>query len=75
MPSPAGRRAYHDIRENEWQSRHRRGRDTGSHPESVDISTTNGFGLKLVSGLAGQLNGNVRIDRTNGTKVVLEFDV
>ncbi len=44
-------------------------------PESVDISTTNGFGLKLVGGLAGQLNGDIRIERTNGTRVVLEFTV
>jgi PAS domain S-box-containing protein len=42
-------------------------------PESVTIETTTGFGLQLVHGLAQQLNGLIRIERDQGTKVVLEF--
>jgi PAS domain S-box-containing protein len=42
-------------------------------PESVDFENSTGFGLVLVNGLALQLNGTVRIERTNGTRIILEF--
>lgn len=44
-------------------------------PETVSLENSTGFGLQLVSALAQQLNGLMRIERGNGTKVVLEFDV
>jgi PAS domain S-box-containing protein len=42
-------------------------------PESVSFDNSTGFGLQLVQGLTQQLNGTIRIERGNGTKVVLEF--
>jgi two-component sensor histidine kinase len=44
-------------------------------PESIDIGSSTGFGLQLVQMLAEQLEGTIRIERGNGTKYVLEFDV
>jgi PAS domain S-box-containing protein len=44
-------------------------------PEDVVIgSKEEGFGLMLVQALAQQLYGEVRIERDEGTRVVLEFD-
>lgn len=43
-------------------------------PESVDIENSTGFGLMLVRVLTKQINGTVRIERQNGTKVTLEFE-
>ncbi len=42
-------------------------------PESVSFESSPGFGLILVSGLAGQLGGNLHLDRSGGTRIVLEF--
>ncbi len=42
--------------------------------ESVDFTTSKGFGLQLVSGLARQIGGSIRIERNNGTKFILEFE-
>ncbi len=51
-------------------------RDNGiGMPESVSFEKTTGFGLQLVQALAQQLNGVLRVERRDGTKVVLEFDV
>jgi PAS domain S-box-containing protein len=44
-------------------------------PESVDIGCSAGFGLQLVDMLAKQLDGKIRIERSDGTRFVLEFDV
>jgi two-component sensor histidine kinase len=44
-------------------------------PESVDFNNSRGFGLMLVQLLAKQLKGDVRIERQNGTAVILEFNV
>ena len=45
-------------------------------PESINIESSTGFGLRLVSGIITiQLEGTIRIERGNGTKFVLEFDV
>jgi PAS domain S-box-containing protein len=43
-------------------------------PESIDFNHSTGFGLMLVETLTKQLDGNIRIDRENGTKIVLELD-
>ena len=42
-------------------------------PESVSFENSTGFGLVLVNGLTQQLGGIIRIERGNGTKIVLEF--
>ncbi len=44
-------------------------------PESVDIANPEGFGLQLVGILTEQLEGTIRIERENGTRFVLEFEV
>jgi len=44
-------------------------------PEDIDFKTSKGFGMQLVSMLAAQLRGDIRIERGDGTKYVLEFEV
>jgi len=44
-------------------------------PESIGFENSTGFGLQLVQALTQQLNGTIRIERGNGTKVVLEFNI
>ncbi len=44
-------------------------------PESVDIKNSTGFGLCLVGILTEQLKGNINIERCNGTRFILEFEV
>lgn len=44
-------------------------------PHSVDIERSPGFGLALIGMLVTQLDGSVRIERGNGTRFVLEFNV
>lgn len=44
-------------------------------PESVDFKNSTGFGMQLVSMLTEQIGGAVRIERGNGTKFVLDFDL
>jgi PAS domain S-box-containing protein len=44
-------------------------------PDSVDIGSSGGFGLQLVGMCTQQLEGTIRIERVNGTKCVLEFEV
>ncbi|MEI7811350.1 MAG: PAS domain S-box protein [Ignavibacteria bacterium] len=44
-------------------------------PDSINFKNSTGFGLTLVGILAEQLGGTVRIDRGNGTKVILEFKI
>jgi two-component sensor histidine kinase len=44
-------------------------------PETVDIGCSTGFGLMLVKELTKQLNGNVRIERVGGTRIILEFEL
>lgn len=43
-------------------------------PESVGFGQSSGFGLVLVKGLTQQLGGNIRLERGQGTKFVLEFE-
>jgi PAS domain S-box-containing protein len=42
-------------------------------PEPVDFKNFTSFGMELVSMLTEQLKGNIRIERGNGTKIILEF--
>ena len=50
-------------------------RDDGSGmPEHIDFDNSKGFGLKLVQALTTQLDGKISIERSEGTKIVLEFD-
>ncbi len=44
-------------------------------PESVSFEKSKGFGLDLVSMLTEQIGGSIRIERGEGTKFLLEFDV
>jgi len=44
-------------------------------PETVTFENSTGFGFQLVQALTQQLDGKIRIESDNGTKVVLEFDI
>ncbi|PKL15545.1 MAG: hypothetical protein CVV49_20870, partial [Spirochaetae bacterium HGW-Spirochaetae-5] len=44
-------------------------------PETVDFEKPKGFGLDLVNMLVTQIGGSVKIERNEGTKFVLEFEV
>jgi len=44
-------------------------------PESITFTNSTGFGLQLIHGLAQQLNGAINIERLNGTKFTVEFDL
>jgi len=44
-------------------------------PESIGFENSTGFGLMLIDMLSKQLGGVMRIERNNGTKFVLEFEV
>ena len=49
-------------------------RDNGSGmPDSIDFDNSPGFGLMLVKELTKQLGGSVRIERDNGTGIILKF--
>ncbi len=43
-------------------------------PEGVEPGASSGFGLTLVSVLAQQLQGTLRMERGNGTRAVLDFE-
>jgi PAS domain S-box-containing protein len=43
-------------------------------PAELDYDRSSGFGLMLVHILTQQLGGTIRIDRGEGTKVILEFE-
>ena len=44
-------------------------------PEAVNFEKSAGFGLDLVGLLTDQIGGSIRIERCDGTRFVLEFDV
>ncbi len=44
-------------------------------PESIDLKTSCGFGLKLVGMLTSQLRGTIMIEREKGTRFILEFKI
>jgi len=48
--------------------------DNGKGIKSIDYENAEGFGLKLVSTLASQLNGVLEIEKNNGTIVNITFD-
>ncbi len=43
-------------------------------PESIDFENSSGFGLMLVGMQTKQLHGTIRIERENGTRIILEFE-
>jgi len=43
--------------------------------ESISFENSKGFGLELIRMLVEQLHGRIRIERGDGTRFVLEFDV
>jgi PAS domain S-box-containing protein len=43
--------------------------------ESIDFGSSTGFGLELVRMLTEQLGGTIRVERDNGTRWTLEFEV
>jgi PAS domain S-box-containing protein len=43
-------------------------------PGAFDLKTSPGFGLRLVDMLTEQIGGTMSIERTNGTRFILEFD-
>jgi len=44
-------------------------------PESISFENSKGFGLELAGMLTEQIGGSIRIERGEGTKFVVEFDV
>jgi PAS domain S-box-containing protein len=44
-------------------------------PESINFEKPKGFGLELVGMLTEQIGGSIKIDRDEGTKFVLDFNV
>jgi len=44
-------------------------------PEDITFKNSTGFGMQLAGMLTEQLSGNIRIERGEGTRFVLEFDI
>lgn len=44
-------------------------------PESINIATSIGFGFQLVDMMTQALKGTIKIERNNGTKFILEFNL
>ncbi len=44
-------------------------------PQDITIENTEGFGLQLVNLLVRQINGSIFIERNNGTKFIINFNV
>ena len=42
--------------------------------EDLDLYNSDSLGLELVCSLVEQLNGNIKLDNTNGTKIEIVFD-
>jgi len=49
--------------------------DGAGLPESVNFENSPGFGMQLVGMLTEQIEGNIRIERGEGTKFILELDL
>jgi len=49
--------------------------DGNGIPESIPFENSTGFGLQLVQALTQQLQGSIRMERGNGTKFILEFEI
>lgn len=44
-------------------------------PESIDFRNTKSFGLDLVNMLTEQIGGSIKLERGEGTRFILEFDI
>jgi two-component sensor histidine kinase len=44
-------------------------------PEGFDPKASTGFGFRLVEMLTEQIGGSMRIEREEGTRFILEFEV
>lgn len=44
-------------------------------PPDIEINNTNTLGLQLITMLTKQIHGSIEIDRSNGTKFTIRFDV
>lgn len=44
-------------------------------PESIDFKNSTGFGMQLVSLLVDQIDGRISIERGQGTKFIIEFEL
>lgn len=44
-------------------------------PESINIATSTGFGFQLVDIMTQALRGKIKIERNDGTKFILEFNL
>ncbi len=44
-------------------------------PESVDLNNSPGFGLTIVGTLLKQMDGALRVERNEGTRVIVEFPI
>jgi two-component sensor histidine kinase len=44
-------------------------------PESLNIKETQTLGLQLVDTLIEQIGGSLTLDRTKGTKFIIEFKI
>lgn len=44
-------------------------------PDTISFESSTGFGLNLVGMLTAQIGGNIKIERGNGTKIILDFTV
>jgi len=42
-------------------------------PKDLDFMETGSLGFKLIRGLVCQLNGNLKLDRSEGTKIIVRF--
>jgi len=47
--------------------------DGNGIPTGIDFGHSTGFGLMLVDGLTKQINGKIRIERSELTRIILEF--
>jgi PAS domain S-box-containing protein len=43
-------------------------------PESIDFENSTGLGFMIIRELTKQLDGKIRIERCNGTKIILEYN-
>lgn len=44
-------------------------------PDSIDIQNSSGFGLQLAGMMAQVLCGKIKVEKNNGTKFILEFNL
>jgi len=44
-------------------------------PAHLDVNETKTLGMQIVNALVGQLHGSVQIDRSKGTKFIIEFQI